>query len=75
MAAAPLPLPAIQNLKTGTFPHQAYRPACSCIDGRPQEVRNYARHVVAPPVCSSCGLRYRLDITLMPTYTPEQKEG
>jgi hypothetical protein len=59
---------AIQTVKTGRFPHQAYRPACGCPSGQPKEVRNYAGHIIAPPVCSACGLGYRLDIALMPTF-------
>jgi hypothetical protein len=65
---AALPFPAFQTVKTGGFPHQAYRPVCSCIDGQPKSVKNYANHVIAPPSCSACGKPYHLDIALMPTY-------
>jgi hypothetical protein len=64
----PLPFPTFQTLKTGAFPHQAYRPVCECIDGKPKELKNYASHVIGPPRCSSCEKPYQLDITLMPTY-------
>lgn len=59
---------AIQTLRTGNFPHQAYRPSCSCALGRPEDQKNYAGHTVAPPRCSACSKPYQLDITLMPTF-------
>ncbi len=62
---APLMIPTFNTLKTGNFPHEAYRPVCSCVEGQPEEVRNYARHVVAPPRCSLCRRSYQLDIALM----------
>ena len=62
---AALPFPAFQTLKTGRFPHQAYRPFCDCVLGDPEERRNYAGHVIAPPLCSLCKRSYRLDIQLM----------
>lgn len=65
---APLQIPTFQTVKTGRFPHQAYRPNCACPLGEPEELRNYANHVIGPPRCSACGAGYRLDITLMPTY-------
>lgn len=62
---APLPFPTFQILKTGKFPHQAYRPICACALGEPEEQRNYANHVIAPPRCSVCKRSYHLDIKLM----------
>lgn len=62
---APLPIPTFNTLKTGKFPHEAYRPSCSCVAGQPKEVRNYAGHIVAPPRCSICSKSYQLDIALM----------
>jgi len=67
---AALPVPAFQILKTGRFPHQAYRPICDCHDGQPEDRKNYAGHIVAPPRCSVCLKSYQLDISLMPTYAP-----
>ncbi len=69
MADDPLQLPTVQPLKTGGFPHQAYRPSCSCAEGQPTEVKNYAGHIIAPPRCSSCSKHYQLDINLMPTFS------
>lgn len=63
--AAPIPVTVFQSFKTGGFPHEAYRPSCGCALGEPKEVRNYAGHVVAPPLCSACGRSYQLDIALM----------
>jgi hypothetical protein len=59
------------SLKTGRFPHQAYRPSCDCALGEPKEHKNYAHHVIAPPSCSLCDRPYILDISLMPTYVPK----
>lgn len=63
--ATPLAAPAFNTLKTGKFPHEAYRPVCFCAEGQPKEVRNYANHAVAPPICSACSKSYQLDIALM----------
>lgn len=70
MAADPpelpvLRFPSVSPLKTGRFPHQAYRPICDCALGQPKETRNYAGHITGPPSCSACGRRYALDIELM----------
>jgi hypothetical protein len=62
--------PSVSPVKTGGFPHQAYRATCSCASGQPKERRNYAGHIIAPPTCSSCSKPYQLDITLMPTFQP-----
>lgn len=65
MSDAPIPPPTFNTLKTGGFPHQAYRPVCACAEGQPEQVLNYARHTIAPPRCSDCGRAYQLDIALM----------
>lgn len=65
----PLQLPVFavgQRVKTGQFPHEAYVASCSCPEGAPQPVKNYAGHVVAPPRCSLCKAGYHLDIKRMP---------
>jgi hypothetical protein len=66
-----LPVHVFQTVKTGGFPHEAYRPSCNCALGEPKELRNYASHVIGPPSCSACGKPYLLDISLMPTYVPK----
>ena len=64
---------ALQPLKTGGFPHQAYRPSCACIEGQPEPALNYAGHTISAPRCSACAKPYQLDITLMPTFEPKPK--
>ena len=72
----PPPVQVFQTVKTGRFPHQAYRQACDCPSGEPVEVRNYAGHVISAPRCSECGSSYRLDIALMSTYEkPKETRG